>query len=122
MALEDLVTVKLGEDHDLELEEDEEGNKDLILISGVEYVGQSIEMRLLTLQGEYPFDRDFGFPQNQALGIFNRTFVEGAIRRALDPDPDIAEITSIDIDLGDTGRKRKIDASIAVRAEDGTEL
>lgn len=119
MSLEDLQAFKLDDDHDLEMVEDEFGNKDLVLVSGVDYVGQSIEFRLLTPQTDYPLDRDFGFPYNQAVGIFNRTFIAGAIRRALADDPDISEILAIEINL-DQGRKRTIDVTIQVRVEDGT--
>lgn len=121
MALDELFTVALDETLDLKTSVDEFGNKDFVLISGVEYVTQSIQVRLLTIQGEYPFDREFGFPYNQVVGVFNDTFVDGATRRALDPDPDIKEITAIEVEM-DEGGQRSITTRIQAVAEDGTEL
>lgn len=117
MALEDLIAFKLGTEGDFILVEDEFGNKDLELVSGEEYLAQSARIRLLTTQGEYPMNADFGFAYDQAKGIFNRPFIEGAVRRALKPDPDIEQVTFVEIELD--GRTRVADVVVGIQGEDG---
>ena len=118
MAIDELLAIGLNDEGDFTIIEDIYGNKNLSLISGEEYLVQSARIRLTTIRGEYPLNGDFGFPSAQAEGIFNAPYIEGAIRRALKPDPDIVEVPTIDIELD--GRRRTVDAAITIRGRDGT--
>lgn len=116
MATEDILTVKLDNEGDLVIKEDTYGNKDFATVRGQDAIRQDIQVRILTLLGERVLHPDYGMDFPAVETVFDQNLVRGEMARTILLDPDVKEITEVEI-LFD-GRVRKAQYQGTVRLLD----
>lgn len=96
------------------------GNKDWNLVTkDADYVGQSVQVRLRSIKGEWVFNPDFGLPWKQIVGVHNIPFLQGSVSDAALSDPDVASLASIEVDDVTDIRKRRVNVAVSVRTNLG---
>lgn len=115
MPLEDLLTLKLDDEGDLVLEEDDAGNLSFATITGENVVRQDIQVRVLTALGERILHPDYGLDFPSLEVAFDENLVRGEVVRAILEDPDVAEILDIEILFEGRTRHAKFQGSVRLK-------
>ncbi len=120
MATDDIQNLKLDDEGDLVVDEDEFANKSFRLIVGQEAIRQDIQVRVLTTRGERILHPEYGLDFPKIETAFDENLVRGEVVRAILEDPDVQEILDIEIEF--EGRTRHASFKGNVRLLDDEDL